>query len=553
MSPSDPGNPTSSDDLKRALSAMSEMMRSLPDAAALERMANQMFSGTTIEPVSADPTRGGQELPATIPGFGGVPEIPQLQTMPAIPSFGEPWAVPGLQGAVAGPPVSVSAGSYYFLDEAFGALGTMPLPRPEAFGMDASRVGALGLTTEIFDPQSVRRDFPILEEQVHGRRLIWLDNGATTQKPQSVIDRLKHFYEHENSNIHRAAHTLAGRSTDAYEAAREKVRRFLNASTTREIVFVRGATEAINLVAQSFGRRHVERGDEVVITWLEHHSNIVPWQLLCAERGARLRVAPVDDRGQLILEEYEKLLGPKTRLVAFTHVSNALGTVMPVREMTEMAHRYGARVLIDGAQAVAHIGVDVQLLDCDFYAFSGHKIFAPTGIGVLFGKADLLDAMPPWQGGGSMISDVTFEKTIYQQAPQRFEAGTGNIADAVGLGTALDYVQSIGLPSVARHEHDLMDYLLDELQRTPGIRIIGMPAERAGVVSFLMDGVRPEDVGAALDREGIAVRAGHHCAQPALRRFGTEATVRPSLALYNTCEDVDALIAALRRIQNGRG
>jgi cysteine desulfurase/selenocysteine lyase len=513
---------------------MSGMMQHFSDAAALERMANEMFRGALGGTVPADPTRA-----MAMPAMDAIPAMP---AMPAMPSMSGMPAMPAMPGS-----------SFYFLDEAFGMASVPAVPRLDQFGFDPGRIPSMGLSSDIFDVNAIRRDFPILSEQVHGRRLIWLDNGATTQKPLSVLDRIEHFYAHENSNIHRAAHTLAGRSTDAYEAAREKVRRFLNAPSVRDIVFVRGATEAINLVAQSFGRRYVDKGDEIVVTRLEHHSNIVPWQLLCTERGARLRVAPVDNRGQILLDEYEKLLGPKTRLVAFTHVSNALGTVMPVREMTEMAHRHGARVLIDGAQAVAHMGVDVQLLDCDFYAFSGHKIFAPTGIGVLFGKVDLLDTMPPWQGGGNMISDVTFERTTYQPAPQRFEAGTGNIADAVGLGAALDYLQRIGMDNVTRHEHDVMDYMLAELQRTPGIRIIGMPTERAGVVSFLMDGFRPEDVGEALDREGIAVRAGHHCAQPALRWFGVEATVRPSLALYNTCEDVDALIAALRRIQNGRG
>jgi cysteine desulfurase/selenocysteine lyase len=410
----------------------------------------------------------------------------------------------------------------------------------------------LGLGSRLFDVGSVRRDFPILQERVHGRPLVWLDNAATTQKPQAVIDRLAHFYAHENSNVHRAAHTLAARSTDAYEAAREKVRRFLNAGSVRDIVFVRGATEGINLVAQSFGRRHVGQGDEIVITWLEHHANIVPWQMLCAEKGARLRVAPVDDHGQVILEEYEKLLGPHTRIAAFAHVSNALGTITPVREMIQMAHRHGARVLVDGAQAVSHLQVDVQALDCDYYVFSGHKIFGPNGIGVVYGKSDLLDATPPWQGGGNMIADVTFEKTTYREAPVRFEAGTGNIADAVGLGAALDYLDQIGMENVARHEHELLVYGTECLQAIPGLHLIGTAPEKAGVMSFVLDGFRTEDIGTALDQEGIAVRAGHHCAQPILRRFGVESTVRPSLAVYNTRGDIDALVAALRRLQAGR-
>ena len=387
---------------------------------------------------------------------------------------------------------------------------------------------------------------------MHGRPLIWFDNAATTQKPRAVIDRLSYFYEHENSNVHRAAHALAARATDAYEAARDKVRRFLGAPSAQEIVFVRGATEAINLVAQSWGRRNVRAGDEILITWLEHHANIVPWQQLCAETGARLCVAPVDDRGQVILEEYERLLGPRTRLVSFTQVSNALGTILPAREMVQIAHRYGARVLVDGAQAVSHMPVDVQALDCDFYCFSGHKVFAPTGIGVLFGKAGVLEAMPPWQGGGNMISDVTFEKTTYQPPPLRFEAGTGNIADAVGLGAAIDYVETLGLPNIQRYEHELLIYATGELERVPGLRLIGTAPDKAGVLSFILEGQRTEDVGAALDREGIAVRSGHHCAQPILRRFGLESTVRASLAPYNTREDVDALAAALHRLQAGR-
>jgi cysteine desulfurase / selenocysteine lyase len=411
--------------------------------------------------------------------------------------------------------------------------------------------GELGVASRPLDPRLIRQDFPILQERVHGRQLIWLDNAATTQKPNAVIDRLSYFYQHENSNIHRAAHTLAARATDAYESAREKTRRFLNASSTREIVFVRGTTEGINLVAQAWGRRNVHKDDEVVITWLEHHANIVPWQQLCSEKGARLRVAPVNDRGEVILEEYEKLLGPRTRIVSFSQVSNALGTITPARAMVEMAHRHGARVLVDGAQAVSHMRVDVQALDCDFYVFSGHKIFAPTGIGAVYGKLELLDTMPPWHGGGNMIVDVTFEKTTYQTAPGRFEAGTGNIADAVGLGAALDYVDEIGMEAISAYEHELLIYATEGLLTVPGLRLIGTAREKAGVLSFVLDDVRTEDVGAALSQEGIAVRAGHHCAQPILRRMGVESTVRPSLALYNTREEIDALVAALLRL--GRG
>jgi cysteine desulfurase/selenocysteine lyase len=412
--------------------------------------------------------------------------------------------------------------------------------------------GDLGISSYAFDVEAIRRDFPILGERVNGRPLIWLDNGATTQKPQSVIDRVKYFYEHENSNVHRAAHELAARATDAYESAREKTRRFLNAGATREIVFVRGATEAINLVAQSWGHRNIQKDDEIVITWLEHHANIVPWQMLCAETGARLRVAPVDDTGQVLLDEYEKLLGPRTRLVSIAHVSNALGTIVPVNAMVEAAHRHGVRVLVDGAQAVSHMRVDVQTMNCDFYVFSGHKVFAPTGIGVVYGKSEVLDNMPPWQGGGNMIQDVTFEKTSYQTPPQRFEAGTGNIADAVGLGAAIDYLDRVGIANVSRHEHILLTYSTEALGRIPGLHIIGTAKEKAGVLSFVMDGFRTEEIGDYLNRKGIAVRGGHHCAQPILRRFGVESTLRATFALYNTREEVDALVAALWDLRQGR-
>ncbi len=483
-----------------------------------------------------------------VPGVQSAPGVPGMpSTSPTVSSTeadlrktASPPNVPGIGNVAVGEPKATSAKT-----QSFGIQPFEFIP-----GLEPA---ALGISKRPLDAKLIRRDFPILEERVHGHPLIWLDNAATTQKPNAVIDRISDFYRHENSNVHRAAHELAARSTDAYEGAREKTRRFLNAGSTREIVFVRGATEGINLVAQAWGRRNVREGDEVVITWLEHHANIVPWQILCSEKGAKLRVVPVNDRGEIILEEYEKLLGPRTRIVAFPQVSNALGTVTPAREMVDMAHRYGARVLVDGAQAVSHMPVDVQVLDCDFYVFSGHKVFAPTGIGVVFGKLDVLDSMPPWQGGGNMIADVSFEKTIYQPAPARFEAGTGNIADAVGLGAALDYVSEIGMENVAAYEHDLLNYGTAKLLTVPGLRMIGTAREKAGVMSFVLDEVRTEDVGVALNQEGIAVRSGHHCAQPILRRMGVESTVRPSLALYNTCEDIDALIAALLRIQAGRG
>jgi cysteine desulfurase / selenocysteine lyase len=477
----------------------------------------------------------------------------ELSTVPVsrIPETGFASAAPQIPGApVSQNPSEFSVG-YAFLNEIRQLVVLPALESSVAFPISPGDISALNLSSEPFDVAAIRRDFPILEERVNGKPLIWLDNAATTQKPKSVIDRLSHFYAHENSNIHRAAHELAARATDAYEAAREKVRRFLNAPSTKEIIFVRGATEGINLLAQSWGRQNVRKGDEIIITWLEHHANIVPWQMLCAETGARLRVAAVDDSGQVLLDEYHKLLSPKTRLVSFAQVSNALGTVTPAREMIELAHRYGAKVLLDGAQAVSHMHVDVQAYDCDFYVFSGHKVFAPTGIGVVFGKYDILENTQPWQGGGNMIQDVTFEKTTYQPPPGRFEAGTGNIADAVGLGAAIDYLSRVGMVNVSRYEHDLLVYATEKLLRIPGLRLIGTAREKAGVLSFVLDGFRTEDVGAALNRQGIAVRAGHHCAQPILRRFGVESTVRPSLALYNTCEDIDALVAAIWNLKQG--
>ena len=436
--------------------------------------------------------------------------------------------------------------SYYFIDESTASARAQATDQGEKLPASAATTAS---ARPAFDADAVRREFPALAERVHGdRRLVWLDNAATTQKPEAVISRLDYFYRHENSNIHRAAHEMAARATDAYEASRDKVARFLHAPSSDGIVFVRGTTEAINLVSQAWGRQNVRAGDEIVITWLEHHANIVPWQQLCQETGARLRVAPVDQSGQVILDEYEKLLGPSTRLVAFSHVSNVLGTVTPAREMVQIAHRHGARVLIDGAQAVSHMRVDVQDLDCDWYAFSGHKVFGPTGIGVLYGKPDLLNSTPPWQGGGNMIRDVTFERTLYQQAPVRFEAGTTSIADAVGLGSALDYLERVGIENVTRYEHELLAYATDRLLELPGLRMIGTAPDKAAVLTFVLDGVAAEDIGEALDREGIAVRTGHHCAQPIVRHYGHESTVRASLALYNTRADIDALITALRHI-----
>jgi cysteine desulfurase/selenocysteine lyase len=505
--------------------------------------------------VAPPPTESDlRTLPLTIANvLGGSAPLALVETPPAAASLtpyflgiaGHPSPAPSASPSLPASPTASTNLAPVTVPESSPGLSITSEFQPEL-------VPELPSAGGIFDPLSIKRDFPILEERVHGRRLVWLDNAATTQKPRAVIDRLSYFYEHENSNVHRAAHELAARATDAYDSARDKTARFLNAPSAKNIVFTRGATEAINLVAQSWGRRHVGEGDEIVISWLEHHANIVPWQQLTAAVGARLRVAPVDDRGQVILEEFEKLLGPRTRLVSVSQVSNALGTIVPVKEMIDIAHRHGARVLLDGAQAVSHLPVDVQALDCDFYCFSGHKIFAPTGIGALFGKTDVLETMAPWQGGGNMISDVRFEKTTYQAAPLRFEAGTGSIADAVGLGAALDYVNRLGRERIGAYEHDLLEYATRELGRVPGLRMIGTAPEKAGVLSFVLDGARTEDVGKALDQEGIAVRSGHHCAQPILRRFGLESTVRASLAPYNTCEDIDALVAALLRIQSGR-
>ncbi len=395
----------------------------------------------------------------------------------------------------------------------------------------------------------VRKDFPILRQTVHGKPLVYLDNAATSQKPQAVIDAIRNFYTGDCSNIHRGVHLLSERATASFEETRRKVQLFLNAADSREIVFVRGATEGINLVAQSFVRPRLAAGDEVLITAMEHHSNIVPWQMVCEEKGARLRVAPINDRGELILEEFERLLGPRTKLVSVTHVSNALGTINPVRHIIEMAHAREVPVLVDGAQAAPHARVDVGALDCDFYVFSGHKVYGPTGIGVLYGKAALLEAMPPYQGGGDMISSVTFEKTVYNALPYKFEAGTPNIAGTIGLGAAIDYVQGVGLDAIAAHEGELLCYATGAVSGIPGVRIIGTARHRAAVLSFVVNGVHPHDVGTILDQEGIAVRAGHHCAQPVMQRFGVPATTRASFAMYNTIEEVDALVRGIRNVK----
>lgn len=400
-----------------------------------------------------------------------------------------------------------------------------------------------------FDVHKVRADFPILARKIHNKPLVYLDNAATTQKPQAVIDALIYYYTAQNSNIHRGVHTLSEEATASYEESRATVQRFLNAADPREIIFVRGATEGINLVAQTWGRANIRSGDEIVISAMEHHSNIVPWQILCEQQGANLRVAPVNDAGELLLDEFEKLLGPKTKLVAMSHVSNALGTVNPVRKIVEAARRVNARVLLDGAQAVPHMPVDVRAIDCDFYAFSGHKIYAPTGIGILYGKAELLEAMPPYQGGGDMISSVTFEKTLYNRLPYKFEAGTPHVSGAIGLGAALDYVNSVGLDRIARHEKQVLAYGTRRLLEIPGLRLIGTAKEKEGILSFVLEGIHPHDVGTILDQEGIAIRTGHHCAQPLMERFGVPATARASLALYNTVEEMDALARGIEKVR----
>jgi len=400
-----------------------------------------------------------------------------------------------------------------------------------------------------YDPQKIRADFPILYQQVNGKPLVYLDNAATTQKPRAVIDAITRYYEADNANIHRGVHYLSQHATQRYEDSRETVRRFLNAAEPSEIVFVRGATEGINLIAQTLGRTRVRAGDEVLITAMEHHSNIVPWQILCEEKGAMLRVAPINDAGELILDEFARLLGPRTKIVAVPHVSNALGTINPLRQMVELAHRHNAVVVVDGAQAVPHLAVDVRALDCDFYVFSGHKLYGPTGIGVLYGKSALLNAMPPYQGGGDMILSVTFEKTTYNKIPHKFEAGTPDVSGVIGLAAAINYVNELGLGRIEAHERDLLRQATESLSTIPGIRLIGTAKEKASVLSFVMDGIHPHDIGTILDQEGIAIRTGHHCAQPVMERFGIPATARASFAFYNTREEVNALVKGIDRVR----
>jgi len=554
------------------------------DESLIQELANQFFKTPPVPQPTTRRTAGAPlpwapvrlPVPSSVAGSGISPsavnqgnsvDINDPQTSLPDPHFAGTGHVPS---SVAGSGASPSAASYkgpqhngsshgassspfYFIDDKNPfLLARQPQPSHPSDRWRPSDLGAGPTSAPPFDVNQVRRDFPILHQHVNGRPLVWLDNAATTQKPQSVIDRISHYYAHDNSNIHRAAHELAARSTDAYEGAREKVQKFLNAANPNEIVFVRGATEAINLVAKSWGQQFLQPGDEIIISHLEHHANIVPWQQLAAAKNLKLKVIPVDDDGQVLLDEYSKLLGSKTKLVSFTQVSNALGTITPAKKIVEMAHAVGAKALVDGAQAVSHMPVDVRSLDADWYVFSGHKVFGPTGIGVLYGKEDLLNATDPWQGGGNMIKDVTFEHTTYQPAPAKFEAGTGNIADAIGLGAAIDYVTGIGMHLIGQYEHYLLQYATRLLKDVPGLHLIGTAPDKAGVLSFVLDGYRTEEVGSALNANGIAVRSGHHCAQPILRRFGVESSVRPSLALYNTCADIDALISVLHRLASGR-
>ncbi len=497
-----------------------DFMRRLADDAQQESRLTPDLTNLPVSTEGGDlvePDRAGQTRPAAQAG----PITPAVQA--AQPMRARPAAQPA--PAPAQLPVPPT---FYFIDER----------APQANMFD-------------FPVEAVRRDFPILAERVNGRPLVWFDNAATTQKPQCVIDRLAQFYARENSNIHRGAHTLAARATDAYEDARSTVASFIGAPSAEDIVFTRGTTEAINLIAGTWGRLRIRAGDEILVSQLEHHANIVPWQQLADATGAKIKVIPVNDDGELLLDGLGSLLTNRTMLVAVAHVSNVLGTIVPVGDIIAMAHRAGARVLVDGAQAVPHTPVDVRRLDPDFYVFSGHKVFGPTGIGALYAKPELLDEMPPWQGGGNMIHDVTFERTRYQPAPAKFEAGTGNIADAIGLATALDYVTALGMPAIEAYEHQLHDYATGQFRTVPGLRLLGTASHKASVLTFVLDGHNPADVGTALDREGIAVRAGHHCAQPILRRYGLEAAVRPSLSLYNTRAEVDQLVAALRGIAAG--
>lgn len=473
---------------------------------------------------------------------------------PALSAGGLQAPAADLKGSYGSVPTVSTTGYGNGLTAATGEPDTVPAT--DGFGIGIPETESLRRLryeeTDTLDTDEVRKDFPVLGQKVNGRQLVWFDNGATTQKPRQVINAISNFYANDNSNIHRGAHTLAARATDAYEGAREKVRRFINAASADEIVFVRGTTEGINLVAQTFGRKYVGVGDEVIVSTLDHHANIVPWQQICKERGARLIAIPTDKNGDLLLDEYERLLSPRTRFVSVGHVNNTFGTINDVQRIIEAAHRHNIPVLIDGAQSIAHTKVDVQELGADFFVFSGHKIYAPTGIGVVYGRKEMLETLPPWQGGGNMIKDVTIEQTQFNAPPARFEAGTPNVADAIGLGAALDYVSRIGIHNIEHHEHELTEYARRQLGRITGLTLIGNPKHRVSVVSFELEGIPTPEVGRLLDKEGIAVRAGHHCAQPALRALGYEMSVRPSFAFYNTKDEIDRLVIAVQKILSDR-
>lgn len=525
-----------------------ENLAGVPSVAELTALANQLFpdlTGSIAEPEAPEVPEqsiygGSQDIILPYANEPEIPAVPEVSVIPPVPT-----AAPAASG------FSPQVLSQTQADEQSRAIdvptslgGDQVQKESEEYISYSSRDESIRIGSKTL--AQIRSDFPILSEQINGRQLVWLDNGATTQRPQQVIDRISYYYEHENSNVHRGAHTLAARSTDAYENARDIVRDFIGAASSDEIVFVRGTTEAINLVANAYVKPTLEPGDEIIVSILEHHANIVPWQLIAQETGAVIKVIPCDESGQLRLDEYEKLFTKKTKFVSVTHVSNVLGTVTPVAELIAIAHRHGVRILIDGAQSVAHIPVSVTALDADFFVFSGHKVFAPTGIGVVYGKKELLDAARPYHGGGNMIKDVTFERTIYNPAPNKFEAGTGSIADAVGLGAALTYLSEIGMPCVYRWEHELLQYAMKEMKTVKGLHLIGTALNKASVLSFKLDGYSDEEVGKRLDSYGIAVRTGHHCAQPVLRHFGYESSVRPTLALYNSPDDIDALVKVLK-------
>ena len=564
-----------------------ENLAGVPGAAELEILANSIFPDLTesvygapaeAEPFGSVPGVTLSDAPVSangsdiVQGSGSIPaseSLIQEQSFSYGGDYTDPWlksveeaSAPEAQllpggGDVPGYISAESVGySPAVLSQSQAKEQDRKIDAPTSLGGDLTPRGGSEASSNSSRNESIRigsktlaqirDDFPILSERINGNPLVWLDNGATTQRPRAVIDRLSYYYEHENSNVHRGAHTLAARSTDAYENARDIVRDFIGAPSSEEIIFVRGTTEGINLVANAYVKPQLAPGDEIIVSILEHHANIVPWQLIAQATGAVIKVIPCDESGQLILHEYEKLFTKRTKFAAVTHVSNVLGTVTPIEELIAIAHRHGVRILIDGAQSVAHIPVNVSALDADFFVFSGHKIFAPTGIGVVYGKKELLEAAQPYHGGGNMIADVTFERTIYNPAPNKFEAGTGSIADAVGLGAALSYLSEIGMPCVYRWEHELLQYAMKEMSNVKGLHLIGTALNKASVLSFKLDGYSDEEVGKRLDSYGIAVRTGHHCAQPVLRRFGYEGSVRPTLALYNSPDDIDALVKVLK-------